>query len=312
MWRRIRSMPNPVQIVLTIGALAAAITAVLVLADRFKSHPSATRKASFGQVTVAHATLSAFASRLSTASVGGTADAGFHTVSFTVAEGGASGSSGATGATGSTGATGNTGPSGNTGNTGATGIPGAPGATGPGGALGALKHSLPPSSIPNDWAYRHTPAGQPVLVIPKEQTLESLSFADSKDASTPGDAEVAAKQLAVVFHHTRTKLVEQGSTGATRPVPVGADVNFDLTLEGLTGRRVTVRWSLYRAHGDRPLPRDWLRNRKVLVAHARAATDEESGEFWVPLPRSRGSYFIRLGAYDDAGRITYVDSHRFS
>jgi len=40
--------------------------------------------------------------------------------------------------------------------------------------------------------------------------------------------------------------------------------------------------------------------------------DRESSEFWVPLPKRRGPFFVRLTVYDDEGeRLTFSDSKSF-
>jgi hypothetical protein len=176
--------------------------------------------------------------------------------------------------------------------------------------LGKLKTTLPPSTIPNDWKYVHTPTGEPVLEIPKDQTVRSFSYTDSADADTPGDAVIAAKQLAVVFHHSRTRVVE--SSGAGKRVPAGADIDFDVTLDGLKGRLVTIRWTLFRARDGKPVPRDWLRYRKVLAVTPKRASEPENREFWVPLPKRHGPYFVRLVVVGDGGPVRHQDSDPFS
>ena len=89
-------------------------------------------------------------------------------------------------------------------------------------------------------------------------------------------------------------------------------VSFDLQLEGFKGRRSYVRWSLYDARADRRVPRDWLINRRVLSMRGKANSDRASKEFWVPLPRRQGPFFVRVSAYDDQGtRLTYEDTKAF-
>ena len=59
------------------------------------------------------------------------------------------------------------------------------------------------------------------------------------------------------------------------------------------------------------MPREWLVNRRALVARPEVASDRASGDFWVPLPRRRGPYFVRLGVYDEGTRLTFADTESF-
>jgi hypothetical protein len=59
------------------------------------------------------------------------------------------------------------------------------------------------------------------------------------------------------------------------------------------------------------VPPDWYENQSVLLLEAEAEEDSGSGEFWVPLPRDMGSYFVRLGVYDEDGdRLDYEDTKK--
>ena len=145
---------------------------------------------------------------------------------------------------------------------------------------------------------------QALVFMPEDAVEEE----DQDGDPAPGSgALVGAKALLKVLRETRARPVAGGRTE-----PLGVTVNFDLTLEGFKGRRTEVRWSLYEAGADARVPRDWLLNRRVLVARADAASDRASGEFWVPLPRQRGPFFVRLSVYDDrGGRLARADSKSF-
>ena len=119
-------------------------------------------------------------------------------------------------------------------------------------------------------------------------------------------AVAAAKDLLKVLRGTR----ERQLPGDT-PEPVGVTLNFDLTLEGYEGKRVDVRWSLYNADDGVRVPRDWLVNRRALVAEPDAPSERASSDFWIPLPRQRGPFFVRLTAYDGESRIARADSKPF-
>lgn len=116
--------------------------------------------------------------------------------------------------------------------------------------------------------------------------------------------QVVAERLAELFDHLRT------SDQEVPPEPLGVTVNFDVALTGFQGDEAEIRWSLYSARGA--VPRDWLRNQRVLSLEAEAEEDSGSGEFWAPLPSREGSYYIRFGVYDEDGdRVTYRNTRRF-
>jgi hypothetical protein len=114
-------------------------------------------------------------------------------------------------------------------------------------------------------------------------------------------AAIVAERLAELFEGVRT-------SGADQAEPVGVTVNFNVSLTGFRGDSADVRFSLYAEGGGR-VPRDWLENQRVLSIEAEAQKDSGSGEFWVPLPRLQGPYFVRFGVDDEDGeRLDYWDT----
>jgi hypothetical protein len=119
-------------------------------------------------------------------------------------------------------------------------------------------------------------------------------------------AVVVAERLAELFDGIRA------SDEDLPPEPLGVTVNFDVSLTGFQGDEAEIRWSLYSARGGGAVPRDWLRNQRVLSLEAEADEDSGSGEFWAPLPSREGPYVIRFGVYDEDGdRVTYGNTRRF-
>lgn len=57
--------------------------------------------------------------------------------------------------------------------------------------------------------------------------------------------------------------------------------------------------SLFDARTRTRMPQSWLRNRDALRLTAEAGSDRSSDKFWVPLPRERGPYFVRLELFND-------------
>jgi hypothetical protein len=118
-------------------------------------------------------------------------------------------------------------------------------------------------------------------------------------------ARVVAGRLEELFHHLRT------SNQDVPPEPLGMTVNFDVALTHFQGEEAEIRWSLY-TRGGGAVPRDWLRNQRVLSLQAEADKDSGSGEFWAPLPSREGSYYIRFGVYEEDGkRVTYKNTRPF-
>jgi hypothetical protein len=127
------------------------------------------------------------------------------------------------------------------------------------------------------------------------------------------DGSPASVNPVVVAQRLKKLLAEsrmQRATGGR--VPVGVGVNYDISLTGFRGHRVIVRWSLYSGQGGNPLPLAWLRDQPVHWLKAEANRDSASDSFWVPLPKTSGPFYIRVGVFDDDGvRLDFRDSDRF-
>jgi hypothetical protein len=94
---------------------------------------------------------------------------------------------------------------------------------------------------------------------------------------------------------------------------LGVQVNFDVTLEGLVGRRADVRWSLYHADGGGRVRYPWLIRHRVLRLKGEVDSDTGSGDFWVPLPKLRGPFKVRIEVFrDDGSKLTFKDTRPFS
>jgi len=159
------------------------------------------------------------------------------------------------------------------------------------------------------------------IVPPEDETEAYAAMVGADGDVVEGDdgAEPASRTEAIqsankflrALRGTRVRRSSSASGSVTQEV-LGVTVSFDLQLEGLKGRHSYVRWSLYSARGNRRVPRDWLINRRVLSLQGKANEDRASKEFWVPLPRAKGPFFVRVSAYDDQGsRLTYEDTKPF-
>lgn len=164
-----------------------------------------------------------------------------------------------------------------------------------------LVQRLPPSELPAGCGYEPE-AGRMKLVC---TTNQALSWADDESdaGDEPGTRTADAQRVVRVLRGTRTRAGSE---------PVGVSVNFTIVLEGLAGVRTDVRWSLYDAGGGTRVPRDWLVNRRALTTRAEADSDSASGSFWVPLPRQRGPFFVRVSVFGPEHRqLDFADSRRF-
>ena len=103
-----------------------------------------------------------------------------------------------------------------------------------------------------------------------------------------------AKAINAVVRATRTQAVGSGKP----PEPLGVPVSARVTLDGFTGQRVELRWSLYRRGGG-VVPKAWLKQHRVLSLTGEASKDTAVPRFWVPLPKRRGPYFVRIEAFND-------------
>ncbi|MGH2775077.1 MAG: hypothetical protein ACRDJT_06545 [Actinomycetota bacterium] len=121
-----------------------------------------------------------------------------------------------------------------------------------------------------------------------------------------GVAFTRSEDLLKILDGTRSRVVSGDVTE-----PLGVAISFDLTLEGLLNRKIDVRWSLFSAGRATMVPQDWLINRRALVAIPEATFDRASGEFWIPLPKKRGPYFVRVSAWDQNDRLDFSDSGPF-
>ncbi|HET7855958.1 MAG TPA: hypothetical protein VFL41_05825 [Gaiellaceae bacterium] len=122
-----------------------------------------------------------------------------------------------------------------------------------------------------------------------------MQVVDAEGAPREVSAEVIAEQLGKLLAGTRTRPEGSGDVQ-----PVGVTVNFNVSLTGFRGRKVAVRWSLYGVDGA-PVPRGWLRSQPALWLIGEAEKDTASDDFWVPLPKGEGRFYVRVAVVDEDG-----------
>lgn len=130
-----------------------------------------------------------------------------------------------------------------------------------------------------------------------------MKVVDADGSPREVDEETVAEQLGALLIATRTRPVSGNSVQ-----PVGVTVNFNVSLTGFKGRTVAVRWSLHHAGGGR-VAREWLRNQPALWLVGEAERDSAGSDFWVPLPKTKGPFFVQVGVYDEDGvRLDFAET----
>lgn len=137
----------------------------------------------------------------------------------------------------------------------------------------------------------------------------SLQVVDAEGQPSTVQPAKVANGLVKILRGTRMQPVG----GHGKREPVGVTVNFNASLTGFDGKRVDVRWSLYNAARRGRVPHAWLRNQTALFLKGKAETHRRSDQFWAPIPKAKGLYFIRVSVYDadDGTRLDYADTSRF-
>jgi hypothetical protein len=126
------------------------------------------------------------------------------------------------------------------------------------------------------------------------------------EAHSPPTAETVKDQLLKLFDSMR-KEPAPPAVG----VPVGVEVDVNISLTGLSGHTADVRWTLYRANGFAHVPEDWARGESVLEVSGNAPEASASKAFFVPFPSKPGPYTIHLGVYDeDNNRLDYARGNK--
>ncbi len=70
-------------------------------------------------------------------------------------------------------------------------------------------------------------------------------------------------------------------------------VTVDVELSGLKGRPVLLSWSMWQAGEGTRLYGEWLNTNLAYQLEATESHDTASVDFWIPLPKRHGQYFVR-------------------
>jgi hypothetical protein len=143
-----------------------------------------------------------------------------------------------------------------------------------------------------------TPSPTGPTTVPTVVKAEALTVAP-EDYSPEQEKQVTA-QAALV----------KTSTGTAEPV--GRLVDLSVAFHGLKHRCIQLRWSLYEAPTGVRAKELWLRDRPALRFVPDRQDQSASQQFWVPVPRRGGRFFVRMGLFEpDGTRLTVARTEMF-
>jgi hypothetical protein len=152
-----------------------------------------------------------------------------------------------------------------------------------------------------------------------DDCIEVAYFIAPMSVDTEGNPvapAVAAERVVELLRGARSTGGEkpQGEKpGGEKPKgePLGVVVSADLELAGLRGKPVLLSWSMWQQGGKKRLYGNWLNNN--LAYRLKATTDQDTTtlDLWVPLPKSRGPYFIRVSLTTAESVLASADSPLF-
>jgi hypothetical protein len=152
-----------------------------------------------------------------------------------------------------------------------------------------VAYFIPPVSVDTE--------GNPVApAVAAERVVELLRGARSTGGEKPGGEKPGGEK-----------------PGGEKPKgePLGVVVSADLELAGLRGKPVLLSWSMWQQGGKKRLYGNWLNNNLAYRLKATTDRDTTTLDLWVPLPRSRGPYFIRVSLTAAESVLASADSPPF-
>jgi hypothetical protein len=139
-----------------------------------------------------------------------------------------------------------------------------------------------------------------------QTVIQKLVVSASLDPDgKPVKPAVAAERVVKVLKQTRT--VRSGH----KREPVGAVVTVNVDLSGLRGEPLLLSWSIWQQGGGKRLLGRWLDDNLAYRLKPTSQHDTGSVDLWVPLPKAKGHYFVRLALSDGTTRLASADSEPF-
>jgi hypothetical protein len=127
-------------------------------------------------------------------------------------------------------------------------------------------------------------------------------------AETSGKSPArAARDVADVLKNARKTAHKSGRRRETLGVVVAVEVE----LRGLRGRPALIYWTMWPATGETSLPEQWQRQFLADRLTASSVRDTAATDFWVPLPKRHGRYFVEVTVVVDGAVKASADSETF-
>jgi hypothetical protein len=115
-----------------------------------------------------------------------------------------------------------------------------------------------------------------------------------------------------VVKNSRTVSVKKSKKNKKKREMLGVVVNVNIELSGLRGKRVLLSWTFWRGDGDTQVYGTWLNDNYAYELVAGSDHDSGGVDFWIPLPKEKGPYFIRSKLPKDGQVLATHDSQQFS
>jgi hypothetical protein len=117
--------------------------------------------------------------------------------------------------------------------------------------------------------------------------MQGIVAANSTDEQgNKVEPAVAAKRIVMILRESR-----QTTTAVASREPVGVLVTIDVELRGLRDRPARLAWGMSRTDGGSVLG-DWFLQHVAYELRAQADHDQTSVPLWIPLPAESGRYVI--------------------
>ncbi|MFC3741245.1 hypothetical protein [Paractinoplanes deccanensis] len=134
------------------------------------------------------------------------------------------------------------------------------------------------------------------------QTVQSPGSATGRPDGKPSQAQKMSE-----LRNIRTVKIK----GSQQRDAVGAVVSVNFDLGGVRGKPVMLSWSMWqRGTGDR-LYGDWLNEHLAYRVEAVSDHDTAAGDFWIPMPKDGGPFFIRSRLTLGDSVLASADSQQF-
>ncbi len=130
------------------------------------------------------------------------------------------------------------------------------------------------------------------------------SINPTNDDGTPMAPAKKAEVVRQVVKGSRTTWVKK----TRKREMVGAVINVNVELIGLRGKRVLLSWQFWRGDGHTQVYGNWLNDNYAYEIIPGSNHDSAALNFWIPMPKKKGPYFIRTKLTKDGQPLATIDS----